>query len=397
MLFDIIMFQSSVLIKWDYKSYFCLSKRFYLGNKSYMAKRTRKPNAKNIFSPIETMQALKRGEKYKNRYTDQYNRRSEKFAPRHKLPSPRWHWDYDLTEENADFMKKIASLQISDHNQEVTETPLNEEEWPTALWTPGSMRCGAVGIKVGVQPLWFKDGTYANCTLIQLADCHVIKYFSKDEYNGKVAAALVGAKNGSPFYRSEKYHEFCHEAGVPIKAKCFRFLLTENAALKPGTPINAMHFRPGQYVDCTALSIGYGFQGVIQRWHMAGGPGRGNKQWNRRVGSIGSHKRGYVQKGKKMPGQLGGTNVCTRGLKVLRINTRYNVIYVKGRFAGHINQFVQIRDTSLFQYQPQDDEEAKKMIGPFPQYIPEVEDGPLPEELYDDSVHPLNDPSITFS
>ena len=369
--------------------------RFYHGNKSYLARRHRKPRAKNIFSPIETMHQLKRGEKYVERYTDQYGRRSKKFVPKHKLPSPRWHWDYDLTEENTEFAKQIALSQVSKHNKDI-ETPLKDDEWPVAEWAPLSYRCGAVGIKLGVHPLWFKDGSYANCTLIQIADCHVIKYLPKNEYNGKKAAILVGSKNASPFYRNEKFHEFCHEAGVPVKAKCFRFTITENAALKPGTPLTAMHFRPGQYVDCTVKSIGYGFQGVVQRWHMAGGWALGNKGWMRRVGSIASHKRGYVQKGKKMPGQLGGTNETTRGLKILRINTRYNVIYVKGRIAGHINQFVQIKDSTLVQYQPQTEEEVKTKIGPFPQYIPEIGVEPLPEELYDDSVHPLNAPSIKY-
>lgn len=52
--------------------------------------------------------------------------------------------------------------------------------------------------------------------------------------------------------KNETYDKFCLDAGVPVKAKCFRFVVTENAALKPGTPLTAMHFRPGQYVDCTA-------------------------------------------------------------------------------------------------------------------------------------------------
>ena len=375
-----------------------LSHHYYHGNRGFLAKRHRKPSAKNIFSPIETMHALRRGEKYIDRYTDQYGRRSEKFVPRHKLPAPRWHWDYDLTEENASFLKRMAfSQNNNEEKKELPKSPLNDEEWPIHPWSDGSKRCGAVGIKLGVHPLWFKDGTYANCTLIQIADCHVVKYFSKEEYNGKTASALVGCKSASPFYRNEKYHEFCQEAGIPIKAKCFRFFMTEDAAIKPGTPITAMHFRPGQYVDCIAKSIGYGFQGVVQRWHMAGGPAGRNKGWMRRGGAIGSHKRGYVQKGKKMPGQLGGTMEVTRGLKVLRINTRYNVIYVKGRIAGHINQFVRVKDTTLYYKQPHNEEDSKKLIGPFPQYFPELESGPLPEEIYDDSVHPLDAPSIKFS
>uniref|UniRef100_H2Z2M6 Large ribosomal subunit protein uL3m n=1 Tax=Ciona savignyi TaxID=51511 RepID=H2Z2M6_CIOSA len=278
--------------------------------------------------------------------------------------------------------------------RDARNSPLNDEEWPLLPWEPQSKRCGAVGIKLGVHPLWFKDGTYANCTLIQIKDCHVIKYFSKEDYNGKTAAAIIGGKNASPFYKNEKYHEFCRDAGVPVKSKCFRFLITENAALKPGTEITAMHFRPGQYVDCLAQSIGYGFQGVVQRWHFAGGHARKDKKWMRRPGSIGGSSIGWVMKGKKMAGQLGGTYERTRGLKVLRINTRYNVIYVKGRISGHVNQFVKITDSTLGKYLPQSKEQSEKLIGPFPRYIPEITEEELPEEIYDDNVLSLSAPPL---
>nr|XP_002125651.1 39S ribosomal protein L3, mitochondrial-like [Ciona intestinalis] len=370
----------------------CVLKKHYHGNKKYMALRTKRGagQPKNVFASVPTLHALKRGEQYAVRYTDKYGVRSDKFVPKGKLPAPRWHWDYDLTDENKSFLKEISNDGNIEMLQQARQSPLKDSDWPVLPWQPGSKRCGAVGIKLGVHPIWFKDGTYANCTLIQIQDCHVIKYFSKEEYNTKTAAVIIGGKNASPFYKNEKYHEFCREAGVPVKAKCFRFLISENAALKPGTEITAMHFKPGQFVDCTAQSIGYGFQGVIQRWHFAGGHARKDKKWMRRPGSIGGSQIGWVMKGKKMAGQLGGTNEITRGLKVLRINTRYNVLYVKGRIAGHINQFVKIADSSLYKYQPQSEEEKDKLIGPFPRYIPEFSDEELPEELYDDNVLSLN-------
>ena len=42
--------------------------------------------------------------------------------------------------------------------------------------------------------------------VLQILECHAIKYFSKDEYNGRSAAMLVGAKNGSTFYVSNTNH-----------------------------------------------------------------------------------------------------------------------------------------------------------------------------------------------
>jgi large subunit ribosomal protein L3 len=41
-------------------------------------------------------------------------------------------------------------------------------------------------------------------------------------------------------------------SGVPPKRKITKFMITPNAALKPGTPLHAAHFRVGDYVDVGA-------------------------------------------------------------------------------------------------------------------------------------------------
>lgn len=44
-----------------------------------------------------------------------------------------------------------------------------------------------------------------------MQDCHVIKYLSKEEYDGHSAALIVGGKNVSPFHVSRKsVVEFVH-------------------------------------------------------------------------------------------------------------------------------------------------------------------------------------------
>jgi len=384
---DMLGYSSSALVSQQ-------QQRLYHGNSRYKAFRTSKKKPRNVFTPMETLHNLKRGEKYIDRYTDKYMKRSEKFVPVSKLPAPRWNWDYDLTEENTEFLQDAVNVNNNKLMMQHQSSLLNDEELPLQQWSPESIRCGAVGIKLGVHPIWFKDGQYANCTLIQILECHAIKYFSKDEYNGRSAAMLVGAKNGSTFYRNEKYSKFCLDAGVPVKRKCFRFIISEDAKLKPGTEIKASHFRPGQFVDCTAKSIGYGMQGVMQRWKFKGGPSdsRGSHKFHRRPGAIGSGRSGHVDKGKKMPGQLGGTYETTKALKVLRINTRYNVLYVKGRIAGHVNQFVKIQDSHV--RRPKTEQDSLRLIGPFPRFTDD--ESSLPEEIYDESVLPLNQHSVTF-
>lgn len=345
---------------------------------------------------METLHSLRRGERNRMRYTDKFGVRSEQFVPASKLPAPRWSWDYDLSASNADFAKQV----VRQRDQELlaSSSPLEgDEEWPTEPWTPGALRCGAVGVKIGCHPLWFRNGEYAVCTLVQLLDCHVVKHIPKEDYNNVTAAAIVGCKNASPFYRNEKYGKFCHEAGIPIKSKCFRFAISESAAIKPGTKLDVTHFRPGQYVDCMAKTVGYGMQGVMQRFKVGGGPSdkRGSHGWHRRIGSIGN-RSGHVWKGTKMPGQLGGTYITTRGLQILRLNTRYNVLYIKGRMPGHVNTFVKINDSIMGKYRPQTEEQARKWIGPYPRYIAESNEK-LADDIYHESVLPLDEPTISYS
>ncbi|CAH8579184.1 unnamed protein product [Dicrocoelium dendriticum] len=53
-----------------------------------------------------------------------------------------------------------------------------------------------------------------------------------------------------------------------------------------GTPLCVHHFRVGDHLDVTARTINRGFQGVIERWGMKGGPAaHGSTKFHRRMGS----------------------------------------------------------------------------------------------------------------
>jgi len=78
-------------------------------------------------------------------------------------------------------------------------------------------------------------------------------------------------------------------AGVPPKRKLTKFMITENAAVQPGTPLYASHFRVGDYVDVGAKTIGFGFQGVMKRFGFKGGPrSHGATKFHRKRGTVGS-------------------------------------------------------------------------------------------------------------
>uniref|UniRef100_A0A8D0G5X5 Large ribosomal subunit protein uL3m n=1 Tax=Sphenodon punctatus TaxID=8508 RepID=A0A8D0G5X5_SPHPU len=311
------------------------------------------------------------------------------FTVRHINDATWWH--EHLSEENTQFLKKLTAEEYKAQTENKL-CPLKDEPWPLHPWEPGSRRVGLVALKLGMMTLWTKDGKSHFVTLLQVQDCHVIKYKTKEDNNGKAPALLVGGKNGSSFHRDESSMEMFREAGVPPKQKVTTFNVSENAIIKPGTPLYAAHFRPGQCVDVTAKTIGKGFQGVMKRWGFKGQPAsHGQTKTHRRPGAISNTRVAKVFKGKKMPGQLGNWYMTAKGLKVWRIDVKHNVIYVNGSVPGHRNCLVKVGDSRLHCY---GDDHYKNL--PFPTYFADGEEK-LPDDLYDEDIFQFTEPSITYA
>ncbi|XP_026155311.1 large ribosomal subunit protein uL3m isoform X2 [Mastacembelus armatus] len=280
------------------------------------------------------------------------------------LKTTTWFEEH-LTEDNQQYMRKTAAEEYRRQTAEKLN-PLKDEPWQRHEWAEGSRRVGLVAVKLGMAPIWTKTGERHVVTMLQVQDCHVLKSVSKEEFDGHTAALIVGGKNISPFYRSEKEMEMFRNAGVPPKQKVTTFKVTDNALIKPGTPLYAAHFRPGQFVDVTAKSIGKGFQGVMKRWGFKGQPAsHGQTKTHRRPGASGpGGDPAKVFKGKKMPGMMGNIYITAYGLKV--------------------------RDTVL------PTRSSTLLNPPFPTYFTE-EEGDLDEDLYDDNLFIHTEPSLTLS
>uniref|UniRef100_A0A8D3DG11 Large ribosomal subunit protein uL3m n=1 Tax=Scophthalmus maximus TaxID=52904 RepID=A0A8D3DG11_SCOMX len=296
-----------------------------------------------------------------------------------------------LTEDNQEYMRKSVAEEYRRQTAEKLN-PLKDEPWQQHEWTEGSRRVGLVAVKLGMAPIWTKTGERHVVTMLQVQDCHVINYLSKEEYDGHTAALLVGGKNTSPFHKSESQVEMFTNAGVPPKQKVVTFKVSDNALIKPGTPLYAAHFRPGQYVDVTAKSIGKGFQGVMKRWGFKGQPAsHGQTKTHRRPGASGpGGDPAKVFKGKKMPGKMGNVFVTSYGLKIWRVNTKFNVLYVNGSVPGHRNCLLKIRDTVL------PTRSSTLLNPPFPTYFTEKE-ADLEEDLYDENLFVHTEPSLTMT
>ncbi|TKC42025.1 hypothetical protein EI555_006514 [Monodon monoceros] len=96
-------------------------------------------------------------------------------------------WDEHLSEENVPFVKQL----VSDENK---------------AQLASSSRVGLIAMKLGMMPLWTKDGQKHVVTLLQVRDCHVLKYTPKENHNGKMAALTVGGKTVSRFHVRVHFH-----------------------------------------------------------------------------------------------------------------------------------------------------------------------------------------------
>jgi large subunit ribosomal protein L3 len=113
---------------------------------------------------------------------------------------------------------------------------------------------------------------------------------------------------------------------------------------KVGELIKVDIFVPGELVKVTGTSKGRGFQGVVKRYGIGGGPNTHGNTKHRRPGSIGpGTDPSRVIKGKKMPGHYGAERHTQIGLRVERIDTERNLIYVRGAVAGPENGIVLVR------------------------------------------------------
>jgi large subunit ribosomal protein L3 len=104
-------------------------------------------------------------------------------------------------------------------------------------------------------------------------------------------------------------------------------------------------FRLGDIISVSGISKGKGFQGVVKRWHFAGGPRtHGQSDRERAPGSIGQTTTpGRVYKGKHMAGRMGGERKTIKNLQVVSFNSETGEMEISGPVPGIIGGLLTIR------------------------------------------------------
>jgi large subunit ribosomal protein L3 len=207
------------------------------------------------------------------------------------------------------------------------------------------MAIGVVGRKSGMTRVFNEDGSTVPVTVIEVEPNRItqIKTVENDGYNA--VQVTTGNRKVNRVTKPEAGH--FAKAGTEAGRGLWEFRLADAqlGEVAAGGALTVTQFEVGQKVDVTGVSKGRGFQGVVRRWHFAGGDAtHGNSLSHRTPGSIGQRQTpGRVFKNMKMAGHMGDRRATTQNLVVVRVDAERNLLLIKGSVPGSEGTDVLVR------------------------------------------------------
>jgi large subunit ribosomal protein L3 len=200
-----------------------------------------------------------------------------------------------------------------------------------------------LGKKIGMTQVYDAQNVLVPVTVVEAGPCPVVqvKTIESDGYNAvQLGFGALKAKNAS---KAETNH--AKKAGLASTPRLLNEVrLTEAPSVKPGDIITVAVFSEGQIIDVLGVSKGKGFQGVVKRFRVGGGPAAHGSMFHRRIGSIGMRQTpGRSWKNQRMPGHMGSDFRTVQNLRVVKIIADKNLILVKGAIPGANGDDVIIR------------------------------------------------------
>jgi large subunit ribosomal protein L3 len=222
---------------------------------------------------------------------------------------------------------------------------------------------GIIGKKLGMTQIFNEQGQQIPVTVVEATPNTVLQV--TDKAAAGFAAVQLGygaqrvrreSKKGERTPRGRRATKaavgHAAKAGLeapPRVARSFRLDEKGNAkieipTLTVGEQVTVAIFQAGERVKVTGTTKGRGFQGVVKRYGIGGGPNTHGNTKHRRPGSIGpGTDPSRVIKGKKMPGHYGAERHTQTNLRVERVDAERNLIYLRGAVAGPTNGIVLVR------------------------------------------------------
>ena len=199
--------------------------------------------------------------------------------------------------------------------------------------------------KLGMTQLFDEKGRQSSVTLLEAKDCIVtqVKDDTSDGYNaiqlGLDSAKKIAKPQAGHLNKSKANSKYLKEFRIEQETSESDAQVTYNVGDKIGTDT----FEVGDKVRVQAVSKGKGFAGTIKRHNFSRGPKTHGSHNYRAPGSIGAGYPQHVFKGQKMAGRMGSDTVTVRNLEVMYIDSKNNIIGIKGAIPGPKKGLVRVQ------------------------------------------------------
>ncbi len=200
-----------------------------------------------------------------------------------------------------------------------------------------------LGKKLGMTQIYDSDNRVVPVTVIQAGPCPVlqVKTAETDGYN----AVQIGYESKKEKRSSRAALGHAKKSGLQAVPRTVREVrCDDDHEIKSGDVLDVSLFEEGQKIDVIGSTKGRGFQGVMRRYNVKGGPASHGSMFHRRIGSIGLCQfPGHVFKNQKMPGHMGTKQRTVQNLKIIKIDAEKNLLLVKGGIPGANGDTVIVR------------------------------------------------------
>lgn len=199
-----------------------------------------------------------------------------------------------------------------------------------------------IGKKLGMTQVFDEQGVQVPVTVIQAGPCVVLqrKTAKTDGYD----AVQLGFGDQKDHRVTKALLGHFKKAGKGSKRVLREVRVTAGEEAKVGDEVTVTMFDGVSHVDVLGITKGRGFQGVVRRHGMSGGPAAHGSMMHRRGGSIGNRTwPARVFKNKRMPGHMGHVRVTVQNLKVQKLMPEDGVMLVRGAVPGPTGCIVVVR------------------------------------------------------
>ncbi len=192
-----------------------------------------------------------------------------------------------------------------------------------------------LGKKIGMTQVYDAHNVLIPVTVVEAGPCAVvqIKTVATDGYN----AVQIGFSKKKTKNTASGELGHAKKAGLEIAPRVLGEVRLDAApTLKVGDVVTVdAAFKEGQYIDVSGVTKGKGFQGVVRRFKVAGGPAAHGSMFHRRIGSIGMRQTpGRSWKNQSMPGHMGSVSSTVQNLRVVKIIAEKNLLLIRGAIPG---------------------------------------------------------------